>query len=291
MGEEQRAGILYLCATPIGNLSDITERVKETLQNADIIAAEDTRNSIKLLNHLGIKAQLVSYHEHNRYDRAKELIAKMQNGADVALITDAGTPAISDPGEVLTKMCYDNGIRVTSLPGPCAVITALSVSGLSARRFVFEGFLPSDNKERQRVIEDLKDETRTIVIYESPHHLKKTVSELYVALGERDIAVCRELTKKFEEVRKTTLSEAAEYYNDHEPRGEYVLVITGKARSVAEEEKAADFLAMDINEHMSIYEDRGIDRREAMKMVAADRGIPKREVYRMLLDEINGKRS
>lgn len=285
MSMEHEAGMLYLCATPIGNLSDITERVKETLQNVDIIAAEDTRCSLKLLNHLGIKAQLVSYHEHNKYDRAKDLIAKMQSGEDVALITDAGTPAISDPGEVLTKMCYDTGIRVTSLPGPCALVTALSLSGLSARRFVFEGFLPADKKDRQNVLCDLEKEIRTIIIYESPHHLKKTIDDLYEVLGDRDAAICRELTKKFEEVMRVGLSEAKAYYNEHEPRGEYVLVITGKRRETVEKERVADLLAMDIKDHMAFYEARGIDHKEAMKMTASDRGIPKREVYRMLLDE------
>ncbi len=285
MSMEHEAGMLYLCATPIGNLSDITERVRQTLQSVDIIAAEDTRCSLKLLNHLGIKAQLISYHEHNKYDRAKELIARMQSGADVALITDAGTPAISDPGEVLTKMCYDVGIRVTSLPGPCALITALSLSGLSARRFVFEGFLPADKKERQSVLKDLEKEIRTIIIYESPHHLKKTLDELYETLGDRDTAICRELTKKFEEVTRVSLSEAVSYYGDHEPRGEYVLVITGRSRDTVEKERVADLIAMDIRDHVAYYENRGIGHKEAMKMTAADRDITKREVYKMLLSE------
>lgn len=285
MSMEHEAGMLYLCATPIGNLSDITERVRQTLQSVDIIAAEDTRCSLKLLNHLGIKAQLISYHEHNKYDRAKELIARMQSGADVALITDAGTPAISDPGEVLTKMCYDVGIRVTSLPGPCALITALSLSGLSARRFVFEGFLPADKKERQSVLKDLEKEIRTIIIYESPHHLKKTLDELYETLGDRDTAICRELTKKFEEVTRVSLSEAVSYYGDHEPRGEYVLVITGRSRDTVEKERVADLIAMDIKDHVAYYENRGIEHKEAMKMTAADRDITKREVYKMLLSE------
>ena len=285
MSMEHEAGMLYLCATPIGNLSDITERVRQTLQSVDIIAAEDTRCSLKLLNHLGIKAQLISYHEHNKYDRAKELIARMQSGADVALITDAGTPAISDPGEVLTKMCYDVGIRVTSLPGPCALITALSLSGLSARRFVFEGFLPADKKERQSVLKDLEKEIRTIIIYESPHHLKKTLDELYETLGDRDAAICRELTKKFEEVTRVSLSEAVSYYGDHEPRGEYVLVITGRSRDTVEKERVADLIAMDIKDHVAYYEEKGIGHKEAMKMTAADRDITKREVYKMLLSE------
>ncbi len=278
-------GTLYLCATPIGNLSDITERVIETLGSVDIIAAEDTRNSIKLLNHFEIKVPLTSYHEYNKYDKANELIEKMQNGKSVALITDAGTPAISDPGEVLVDMCHEAGIRVTSLPGPCALITALTMSGLSTRRFIFEGFLPSDKKERRRLLEELKDETRTVIIYEAPHHLKSTLSELYDHIGDRKIALCRELTKKFEETIRMCLSEAEEYYSEREPKGEYVVVIEGKPQSLIDEEKANDWKNTDINEHMAIYESRGMDRKEAMKMVASDRGVSKRDIYRQLLND------
>ncbi len=276
--------MLYLCATPIGNLSDISERVLDTLKSADIIAAEDTRNSIKLLNHFGIKVPLTSYHEYNKYDKANELIEKMRNGAKVALITDAGTPAISDPGEVITDMCHEAGIRVTSLPGPCALITALSMSGISARRFVFEGFLPHDNKERRRILKELKDETRTVIVYEAPHHLKATLKELLDELGPRKIALCRELTKKFEEVRRMNLSTAAEYYSDHEPKGEYVLVMEGRSLSSLKEERENDFRRMDILEHMAMYEDQGIEHKEAMKKVAADRGVSKRDIYQMLLE-------
>ena len=276
--------MLYLCATPIGNLSDISERVLDTLKSADIIAAEDTRNSIKLLNHFGIKVPLTSDHEYNKYDKANELIEKMRNGAKVALITDAGTPAISDPGEVITDMCHEAGIRVTSLPGPCALITALSMSGISARRFVFEGFLPHDNKERRRILKELKDETRTVIVYEAPHHLKATLKELLDELGPRKIALCRELTKKFEEVRRMNLSTAAEYYSDHEPKGEYVLVMEGRSLSSLKEERENDFRRMDILEHMAMYEDQGIEHKEAMKKVAADRGVSKRDIYQMLLE-------
>ena len=278
-------GMLYLCATPIGNLSDITERVLETLQSADIIAAEDTRNSIKLLNHFGIKTPLTSYHEHNRYDKARELIAKMKDGAVVALITDAGTPAISDPGQVLTDMCLDEGIRVSSLPGPCALITALSLSGIDSRRFVFEGFLPSDKKSRKEILSDLTNETRTIIIYEAPHHLRATLSELLEKIGDRNIALCRELTKKFEEVRRLTLSEAVSYHENNEPRGEYVLVLEGRSREQIKEDQAKDYQHMDIREHMKIYESQGIDHKEAMKKVAADRNISKRDVYRCLIED------
>ena len=285
MNNTSGQGMLYLCATPIGNLSDMTERVIETLKCVDVIAAEDTRNSIKLLNHFGIKVPMISYHEHNKYDRAAELIAKMKEGADVALITDAGTPAISDPGQVLTDMCHNEGIRVTSLPGPCALITALAVSGIDSRRFVFEGFLPAGKKERKEILGELAKELRTVIIYEAPHHLKGTLAELEAALGDRSMAICRELTKKFEEVMRLTLSEACGYYEKNEPKGEYVLVIEGRSRQQADKERADDFLKMDINEHMSIYEKKGMDRKDAMKAVAADRGVTKRDIYRMLLED------
>ena len=285
MNDDKEQGTLYLCATPIGNLSDITERVIETLRSADIIAAEDTRNSMKLLNHFKIKVPLTSYHEYNKYDKAGELIEKMKSGLNVALITDAGTPGISDPGEVLADMCHKEGIRVTSLPGPCALITALTMSGMSARRFVFEGFLPSGKKDRKELLSELADETRTVIVYEAPHRLKKTLSELHEALGERNIALCRELTKKFEEVMRMSLSEAEEYYEQHDPKGEYVLVIEGKSRALIEKERAESFRGTDIRAHMAEYEAQGFDRKEAMKKVAADRGITKREVYRELLED------
>lgn len=278
-------GLLYLCATPIGNLKDITERVLETLRSVDIIAAEDTRNSLKLLNHFDIKVPLTSYHEYNKYDKANELIAKMNSGLNVALITDAGTPAISDPGEVLVDMCHKAGIRVTSLPGPCALITALTLSGLKARRFAFEGFLPTDKKERARILSEIKEETRTIIIYEAPHHLKSTLAELSESLGNVQIALCRELTKKFEEVIRMLLPEAVDYYNNHEPKGEYVLIIEGKSFEDIEKEKQDDFLKMDLKDHMAMYENRGYDRKEAMKLVAKDRGLTKRDIYAQLLNE------
>ena len=216
-------GMLYLCATPIGNLGDMTPRVVETLQKVDVIAAEDTRNSIKLLNHFDIKTSMTSYHEYNKVEKADYLIAQMQQGKDVALITDAGTPAISDPGEVLVAKCHEAGITVTSLPGPAACITALTLSGLSTRRFCFEAFLPADKKERAEILEELKEESRTIILYEAPHHLVKTLKELYEALGDRKITLCRELTKRFETVQPTTLQEILAYYETEEPRGEYVM--------------------------------------------------------------------
>lgn len=278
------AGMLYLCATPIGNLEDITFRVLDTLRSVDIIAAEDTRNSIKLLNHFQIKAAMTSYHEYNKVEKAHYLIGLMQEGKNVALITDAGTPAISDPGETLVKLCQQTGIRVTSLPGAAACITALTLSGLSTRRFCFEGFLPSDKKERKAVLKELAEESRTIILYEAPHHLKKTLEELRNVLGNRKITICRELTKKFETVMPLMMEEALEFYEENEPRGEYVLVIQGKSLEEKKREAALEWMEMSIEEHMQYYEGQGMERKEAMKMAAKDRGIGKRDVYRMLLE-------
>lgn len=276
--------MLFICATPIGNLSDITSRVVETLREVDLIAAEDTRNSIKLLNHFDIKTPMTSYHEFNKYDKADELVMKMQSGLNVALITDAGTPAISDPGEILVKKCHDAGISVTSLPGACACITALTLSGLSTRRFSFEAFLPSDKKERAAILDELKNETRTIIIYEAPHHLLSTLKELYDSLSDRNITLCKELTKKFENINRTTIKEAIDYYTENDPKGEFVLVIEGKSREEIKQEKIASFDSISIEEHMETYTSQGIDRKEAMKLVAKDRGITKRDVYQYLLE-------
>ena len=248
-----------------------------------MIAAEDTRNSIKLLNHFNIKTPMTSYHEYNRVEKAESLILQMQAGKNIALITDAGTPAISDPGEVLVQKCQEAGIVVTSLPGPAACITALTLSGLSTRRFCFEGFLPAEKKERKVILEELKEESRTMILYEAPHHLKGTLKELQQALGNRKITLCRELTKKFETVFPTTLEDALEYYESNDPRGEYVLVLEGKSHQQKKEEKQALVSEMSIEEHMKIYEDKGMDRKEAMKLVAKERGISKRDVYNYLL--------
>ena len=280
------AGKLYLCATPIGNLEDITFRVIRTLKEADVIAAEDTRNSIKLLNHFEIKTPLTSYHEFNKYDKAKVLVNRMLEGENVALITDAGTPGISDPGEELVKQCYEAGIEVTSLPGAAACITALTLSGLSTRRFAFEAFLPNDKKEKAAILEELKTETRTIIIYEAPHRLKKTIADLFAALGNRRMTAVKELTKLHENVFLTNFEDALNFYEENEPRGEYVLVIEGKKIEELKKEKEASFKEMDINEHMKLYMDKGMDKKEAMKAVAVDRGIPKREVYKMLLTHV-----
>ena len=279
------SGTLYLCATPIGNLQDMTERVLLTLKEVDLIAAEDTRNSIRLLNHFEIRTPMTSYHEYNKVEKAHYLVDQLLTGKNIALITDAGTPAISDPGEVLVAECQKAGVPVTSLPGCCACITALTLSGLPTRRFCFEGFLPTDKKEKAFVLEELARETRTMILYEAPHHLKRTLSELLEVLGERRITLCRELTKKFETIMPTTLEEAADYYEENEPKGEYVLVIEGKSRKEIEEEQQKSWESMSIEEHMDFYEKQGIDRKSAMKKVAADRGVGKREIYQALLKD------
>ncbi len=276
------AGKLILCATPIGNLQDMTPRVVEALQNADMIAAEDTRNSIKLLNHFDIHTPMTSYHEFNKVEKAYELIAKMKEGMDIALITDAGTPAISDPGEVLVRMCQEEGILVTSLPGPCACITALTLSGLPTRRFCFEAFLPEEKKEKQRILEVLKTESRTIILYEAPHRLVRTLGELQKALGNRRITLCRELTKKFESVMPTTLDAALTYFETNEPRGEYVLVIEGYDLRKQEKDEQKSWEEMPIEEHMQLYLGQGLGEKDAMKKVAADRGVSKRDIYAYL---------
>ena len=277
------SGILYLCATPIGNLKDMTQRCVETLREADLIAAEDTRNSIKLLNYFEIKTPMTAYHEHNKYEKADYLINELLSGKNIALITDAGTPGISDPGEVLVAKCLENGIPVTSLPGCCALISALIISGLPTRRFCFEAFLPSDKKERERILEELKTETRTTIIYEAPHHLVKTISLLRDTLGNRKLVLCRELTKKFEEIKQTTLEEALLFYENNEPKGEYVLVLSGVDASELEKQAVEKWEEISIEEHMEIYLKQGLDKKEAMKKVAQNRGISKRDVYQALL--------
>lgn len=276
-------GKLYLCATPIGNLEDITFRVLRTLKEVDLIAAEDTRNSIKLLNHFDIHTPMTSYHEYNKIEKAEVLIRKMQEGTNIALITDAGTPGISDPGEDLVRMCYEAGIEVTSLPGPAACITALTLSGLPTRRFAFEAFLPSDKKERQAVLSELVDETRTIILYEAPHRLVKTLKELLETLGNRPMTLCRELTKKHETAFASTIEDILNYYETQEPKGECVLVIAGKSRQELEQEARARFDEMTIEEHMDLYLGQGMDKKEAMKAVAKDRGVSKRDIYQALL--------
>ena len=277
------SGKLYLCATPIGNLEDITLRVLRTLKEVDLIAAEDTRNSIKLLNHFDIKTPMTSYHEYNKIDKAYVLINKMREGQNIALITDAGTPGISDPGEELAAMCCEAGIEVTSLPGPAACITALTLSGLSTRRFAFEAFLPADKKERKIILEELKNETRTIIIYEAPHRLVRTLEELREALGNRRMTLCRELTKKHETAFHTTIETLITFYTTEKPLGECVLVVEGKSHQEMKEEQQASWEKTTIEDHMKIYEEKGYSRKEAMKLVANDRGVTKRDIYQYLI--------
>lgn len=279
------AGTLYLCATPIGNLEDITLRALRLLKEADLIAAEDTRNSIKLLNHFDIHTPMTSYHEYNKYDKGRELAALLQEGKNIVLITDAGMPGISDPGEELVKMCAEAGITVTALPGACACVTALTLSGLSTRRFAFEAFLPQEKKERQAILETMKSETRTIVIYEAPHRLRKTLEELHQTLGNRKITVCRELTKKHETLLRTELEKAISYYETEEPRGECVLVIEGKLFEEIAREKRAAWEELTLAEHVQFYENQGNSRKEAMRLAAKDRGLSRRDVYQTLLEQ------
>lgn len=271
-------GTLYLCATPIGNLEDMTFRVIRTLKEVDLIAAEDTRNSIKLLNHFEIQTPMTSYHEYNKYEKGRKLVEKLLEGQDIALITDAGTPGISDPGEELVKMCYESGIPVTSLPGAAACITALTISGLSTRRFAFEAFLPSDKKEREQILKEMETETRTMIVYEAPHRLVKTLKLFLERLGNRKITVCRELTKRHETALAVTLEEAVAHYEANPPKGECVLVIEGKSR----EEERKQWEEMTIEDHMEVYTKQGMDKKSAMKAVAKDRGVSKRDIYQYL---------
>lgn len=276
------AGTLYLVATPIGNLEDMTFRAIRTLKEVDLIAAEDTRNSIKLLNHFEIQTPMTSYHEYNKFDKGRKLVEKLEEGLDIAVITDAGTPGISDPGEELVKMCYEIGIRVTSVPGPAACVTALTMSGLPTRRFAFEAFLPADKKQRAQILEELQDETRTVILYEAPHHLVKTLEELFKTLGSRKVRICRELTKKHETVYADTLDGALAHYRDiEEPRGECVIIIEGADREDLNKQKQQSWEEMTIEEHMALYED--MNRKDAMKQVAKDRGVSKRDIYQALL--------
>lgn len=282
------AGKLYLCATPIGNLEDITIRVLRTLQEVDLIAAEDTRHSIKLLNHFEIKTLMTSYHEYNKVEKARYLVEQLREGINIALITDAGTPGISDPGEELVRQCYESGIEVTSLPGPSACITALTLSGLSTRRFCFEAFLPNEKshkKERQQILMELESETRTVIVYEAPHHLVKTLKDLYGVLGERRITVCRELTKKYEVAYQTTFEKALDFYGREEPKGECVIVIEGRDPKDIKKVKIEAWEQISIEDHMEQYLSQGQDKKEAMKSVAKDRGISKRDVYQQLLSQ------
>ncbi len=284
--DTKTGGILYLCPTPIGNLQDITKRTIEVLKSVDLIEAEDTRNTIRLLNYYGIHTGLTSYHENNKYDKAEELTDYMLLGKKLACVTDAGTPGISDPGEILVKKAVEKGIEVVSLPGATAFVTALTASGFPSRRFVFEGFLPKDNKERHSILDIIRNEPRTIILYEAPHRIRKTLSELKTVLGDkRKIALCRELTKIHEEIIRLTLEEAELLYEDTEPRGEYVIIIEGKPADETEYERKKAFEGLSIPEHVALYEGEGFDRKTSMKKTAYDRGVTKRDIYKALLKQ------
>jgi len=272
---EKSLGRLYICSTPIGNLEDITLRVLRVLREVDIIACEDTRETIKLLNHYDISKPLISYHEHNKEKIGPQIIEKLKNGENIALVSDAGMPGISDPGEDLVKLCIEEEIPFEVLPGANAALTALVASGLSTRRYSFEGFLDREKKNRRKRIERIREEDRTIIIYESPHRLLSTLKDLMEILGDRHMAVARELTKKFEEVVRGRISYIVEHFTENSPRGEFVLIIEGNK----EEPKDSPWEGLSIKEHVLYYINQGIPKKEAIKMVSKDRDIPKREVY------------
>ena len=274
-------GTLYLVGTPIGNLSDISERALKVLSEADFVAAEDTRNSGRLLSYFGIKKPMVSYFEHNKRERGEMIVSRIEAGESCALITDAGMPAISDPGEDIVRICAEKGVPVSVVPGPCAAVSALAMSGLFTGKFVFEGFLSTANNERREALESLKNERRTIIFYEAPHKLKGTLADLMKAFGDRKISLCRELTKLNEEVLRMTLSEAITYYEENAPRGEYVLVLEGASK---EEQKANAFWAdMDEFAHVSYYTEQGLSKNDAIKAAAKDRGVGKSEIYNIVM--------
>ncbi len=273
------SGTLFVCGTPIGNLDDITFRCVNTLKNVDLIAAEDTRQTVKLLNHYDIKKTLTSYHEHNKITKGPKIIEELKNGKNVALVSDAGMPGISDPGEDLINLCYEENISVTVIPGPTAVVSAVVLSGIGSRSYCFEGFLPNGKKQRISVLNRLKTEERTIVLYEAPHHLKGTLAELYSVVGNREVAIVKELTKKHENVNRGKLEDIIEYYNENEPKGEFVVIINGIGLDESCEEKQTFFDNISIEEHMGIYLKQGMDNKEAMKRTARDRGVGKREIY------------
>lgn len=271
-------GKLYLCATPIGNLGDVSARCLETLRAADLIAAEDTRRTLQLLNHFEITKPLTSYHEHNKHEKGGYIISLLKDGKNVALVSDAGTPAISDPGEDMVRLCVENDIEVTSIPGPVAGINALILSGLDTKRFAFEGFLSVNKRHRKEHLDSVKNDTRTLIFYEAPHKLKNTISDMQKTFGgDRKIALVRELTKLHEEVKRCTLDEAAAFYDENNPRGEYVIVVEGAPEAVSEAEN--DWGDTTVKEHVDKYIEGGMTSKDAIKQVAADRNLPKREVY------------
>lgn len=278
-------GVLYLVATPIGNLEDITLRALRILKEVDVVAAEDTRQTLKLLNHFDIKKPMVSYYEHNKVEKGNYLIKQLSEGKNIALVSDAGSPGISDPGEDLVRLAIDNDITVTMAPGPIAAVMALVLSGLPAGRFVFEGFLPVNKRSRKEKISALKNEVRTIILYEAPHKLIYTLKDLFEALGDRKIVFARELTKKFEQFIRCNLSEAIDKYSAEPPKGEFVLVLEGASEEEAIEEERKKWDEMSLEEHVDMYLKKGMDKKEALKKVADDRGISKRDVYNALLKE------
>lgn len=273
------SGKLYLCATPIGNLGDITYRCVEVLKSVDMIAAEDTRRTLGLLNHLGIEKPMTSYFEHNRREKGEYLISLMKEGKNIALVSDAGTPAISDPGEDLVALCAENDVCVVPVPGAVAGINALIASGLPTGRFTFEGFLTVNKRGRNEMLKSLENEERTMIFYEAPHKLKTTLKDMYASFGERRICLCREITKIHEEFFRTTLSEAIAHYEENPPRGEFVLVVEGKSRTQIEDEKKGEWENISIREHVDMYIKKGMDEKEAIKAAAKDRSVSKRDVY------------
>lgn len=273
-------GKLYLCATPIGNLGDITYRCVETLKSVDLIAAEDTRRTLGLLNHLNIEKPLTSYFEHNKKEKGEFLVNEMKNGKNIALVSDAGTPAISDPGEDLVKLCAQNDIQVVPVPGAVAGINALIASGFSTQRFTFEGFLTVNKRGRTERLKSLENEERTMLFYEAPHKLMSTLRDMYAIFGDRRICLCREITKIHEEFYRTTFSEAIEHYEEKPPRGEFVLVIEGKKAEDVEAQKQAQWEKLTVSEHIKMYINKGMDEKEALKAVAKDRGVSKRDIYK-----------
>lgn len=278
-GEEVSVGKLYMVPTPIGNLKDITLRALEVLKNVDLIAAEDTRQTLKLLNHFEIKKPLISYHQHNEKIKGEEIVQRLKKGENIALVSDAGSPGISDPGSVIVKMCIEETLDFEVLPGATAVTTALVYSGLDTSAFIFKGFIPRDKKEKAKLVKELKDRKETLIFYEAPHRIKETLNFLLQSFGDRKVSVCRELTKLHEEILRMNLSEAIQHYQNHSPRGEYVLVLQGKSQEEIDKEEEALWQDLTIEEHIKKYMETGLSKKEAVKIVAKDRGVSKSEIY------------
>jgi len=274
------SGKLYLVPTPIGNLKDITLRALEVLKMVDVVACEDTRQSLKLLNHFNIKKTLISYHKHNENGKSEDIIEMLKEGKNIAIVSDAGTPGISDPGEVIVKKCIEENIDFEVLTGATAITTALVYSGLDTTKFIFRGFLPRENKDRKPIIDDLVNRTETLVFYEAPHRILNTLEFLYENLGDRKIAICRELTEMYEDIIRMTLGEAIKYYKENSPRGEYVLILEGKSLEELQEEERSKWNSLSVEEHIKTYIEEGFSKKDAIKKVAKDRDMPKSEVYK-----------